>query len=188
MYSILINIPNILSSFRLIIAPVLVLIAWQGKSSLFLSVLALSLLSDAFDGFIARRFRITSKIGAKLDSWGDFITYLTVALCAWKLWPEVLQREAFFVAAGISLYMLPIIAGFIKFKRLPCYHTWGAKAQAVLMCIAIYVLLITGIARPFQFAVILQLFVSLEEIAITLWLKERRQNIPSFWHLVHSPT
>ena len=183
-----INIPNLLSSFRIIAAPFLFIFAWQDRPNLFLAILAVSFLSDALDGFIARRFNSTSNIGAKLDSWGDFITYVTVAVCAWRLWPEILHREVFFVVAGIVLFVLPVIAGSIKFKRLPCYHTWAAKIQAVLMCIAIYILLITGIAWPFQCAVILQFFVSFEEIVITLWLTERRHNIPSFWHLIYFPT
>ena len=182
------NIPNILSSFRLIAVPFLLIIAWQDRPNLFLAILAVSLLSDAIDGFIARKFKVTSKTGTKLDSWGDFATYVTVALCAWRLWPEILQREAFFVVTGIVFFILPVLAGAIKFKKLPCYHTWAAKTQAVLMCLAMYILFITGIAWPFQCAVILQCFVSIEEVAITLWLTEQRYNVPSFWHLIHSPS
>ena len=182
------NIPNFLSGFRLIAAPFLFIIAWQDRPNLFLAILAVSLLSDAIDGFIARRVKVTSKTGTKLDSWGDFVTYLTVSICAWRLWPEILQREAFFVVTGIVFFILPVLAGSIKFKKLPCYHTWAAKIQAVLMCVALFTLFITDIAWPFRCAVILQYFVSIEEIAITLRLKEQRYNVRSFWHLIHSPS
>jgi len=181
-------IPNLLSGFRIIAAPFLLIIAWQDRPNLFLAILAVSLLSDAIDGFIARKFMVTSKTGTMLDSWGDFVTYVTVAVCAWRLWPEILQQEALFVVTGIAFFILPVIAGSIKFKKLPCYHTWAAKIQAVMMCIAIFILFITGIAWPFQCAVIFQCFVSIEEMAITIWLKEQRYNIPSFWHLIYSPS
>jgi CDP-diacylglycerol--glycerol-3-phosphate 3-phosphatidyltransferase len=182
------NIPNLLSSFRVIIAPFLLVIAWQELPNLFLAVLAVSLLSDALDGFLARRLGVTSKTGAELDSWGDFATYCTFALCAWWLWPEILQREAFFVVMGIVFFLLPALAGSIKFKRLPSYHTWAAKTQAVLMCAALYILFITDISWPFRCAVVLQYFVAIDEVAITLRLREQRHNIPSFWHLIHSPS
>jgi CDP-diacylglycerol--glycerol-3-phosphate 3-phosphatidyltransferase len=182
------NIPNLLSGLRIVVAPILLIIAWQHLPKLFLAILAASLLSDAIDGLVARRLKVTTETGAKLDSWGDFITYLAVPLCAWWLWPEILQREMFFIVTGIAFYLLPIFAGFIKFKRLPSYHTWAAKILAVLMCLAIFILFITGIAWPFRFAVILQCFVSIEEIAITLCLTEQRCNIPSFWHLLYSPS
>jgi len=180
------NIPNLLSSFRLVVVPFLLLIAWLNRPNLFLAILAVSLLSDAIDGFIARRLKVTSKTGAQLDSWGDFATYLTVAVSACWLWPEILHRESFFIVTGIIFYILPVFAGLIKFKRLPSYHTWAAKTLAVLICLAIYFLLVTSIAWPFRCAVILQCFVSIEEIAITLKLKKQRYNIPSFWHLTHS--
>jgi phosphatidylglycerophosphate synthase len=180
------NIPNLLSGFRLIAAPVLLFIARQNRPQWFLAILAVSLMTDAIDGFVARRFKVTSKIGAKLDSWGDFVTFITIAISAWWLWPEILDREISFVIPGIASFLLPVFLGFIKFKKLPSYHTWAAKIQAVLMCPAIYILFITGIAWPFRYAVILQCVVSMEEILITLCLKEPRSNIPSLWHLRHS--
>lgn len=179
-------IPNLLSCFRLIVAPFLLVIAWLNRPTLFLVILGASILSDAIDGYIARRLKVTSKIGAQLDSWGDFATYITVPLCAWWLWPEILQREASFVVLGIAFFILPALAGFMKFKSLPSYHTWAAKILAVLMCAAIFMLFLTEIVWPFRCAVILHCLVSMEEIAITLWLKEPRHNIASFWHLPHS--
>jgi phosphatidylglycerophosphate synthase len=181
-------IPNLLSGFRIIAAPFLLIIAWQGRPNLFLAILAVSLLSDALDGFIARKLNVTSKTGAKLDSWGDFITYLVIALCAWWLWPDILRREGIFVVMGLVFFILPALAGSIKFKRLPSYHTWGAKIEAVLMCAALYFLFYADIGWPFRCAVILQYFVAIEEMAITLCLKEQRHNIPSLWHLMHSPS
>jgi len=91
------------------------------------------------------------------------------------------------VVTGIVLYILPALAGAVKFKKLPCYHTWAAKIHAVVMCPALYILFLTGVGWPFRCGVILQCFVVIEEIAITLRLKEQRCNIPSFWHLIHSP-
>jgi CDP-diacylglycerol--glycerol-3-phosphate 3-phosphatidyltransferase len=178
----LINIPNLLSGFRLIAAPFLLYLAWTGHPRLFLTLLAVSLFSDAIDGFIARRLNETSEFGTKLDSWGDLATYLTVPLGAWWLWPEILKREAFFVVLAVSAYVFPLIAGFVKFRRLPSYHTWAAKVGAVLMSIAFFILFIFDISWPFHCAAILQALVACEEIAITLLLPEWHGNVPSFLH------
>ena len=180
------NIPNLLSSLRLIIAPFLFLIAWLNRPVLFLEILAVSMFSDAVDGFIARRLNQTTTIGAQLDSWGDFLTYCTVAFSVWWLWPDILRRETLFITLAILFYVLPILAGFIKFRQLTSYHTWAAKALGVIICITFYILFLTGINWPFHCAVILQLFVSIEEIAITVLLKEHRHNIPSFWHIMNT--
>ncbi len=179
----LVSIPNLLSGFRLIAAPFLLYLAWTGHPTLFLVLLAVSLLSDSIDGFIARRLNEASELGTKLDSWGDLATYLTVPLCAWWLWPEILKREAFFVLLVIGAYIVPLMAGFVKFQRLPSYHTWAAKTAAVLMSFAVFILFIIDVAWPFWCAVIVQALVACEEVAITLRLSKLESNVRSFWHL-----
>jgi len=186
MQKIIANIPNLLSSFRLLAAPILLFIAKQNRPKLFLALLAVSLLTDTIDGFIARRYKVTSTTGARLDSWGDFVTFITIAISAWWLWPKIMYQEIFFVVTGIMSFLLPVSAGLIKFKKLPSYHTWAAKIQAVLISSSIFILFITGIAWPFRYAVILQVLVSIEEIIITLCLIESKSNIPSLWHLMCS--
>ena len=93
-------IPNLLSGFRLLAAPIMLYLAWTGKPLSFLIMLAISLSTDAIDGFLARRLNWQSELGARLDSWGDFTTYITVPLGAWWLWPDILRREAFFCMVG----------------------------------------------------------------------------------------
>jgi CDP-diacylglycerol--glycerol-3-phosphate 3-phosphatidyltransferase len=178
-----VNVPNLLSGFRLVAAPFLLYLAWTGHPKLFLALLAISLLSDSVDGFIARRLDDTSEFGTRLDSWGDLATYLTVPLCAWWLWPEILKREAFFVLLVVAAYVIPLMAGFAKFRRLPSYHTWGAKTGAVLMSVSVLVLFIADIAWPFRCAAIFQALVACEEVAITIRLSEPETNVPSYWHL-----
>ena len=178
-----INIPNLLSGFRLIAALFLLYFAWTGRHNLFLALLAIALFTDSIDGFVARRLRVASEFGTKLDSWGDLATYLTVPLCAYWLWPDILKREAFFVLLVIAAFILPLIAGFIKFQKLPSYHTWAAKASAVLISTAAFILFITEIAWPFRVAAWVQVLVACEEIAITLRLSEIQSNVRSFWHV-----
>ncbi len=178
-----INIPYLLSGFRLIAAPFLLYFAWTGRHNLFLALLAISLFTDSIDGFIARRLKTASEFGAKLDSWGDLATYLTVPLCAYWLWPDILKREAFFVLLVIAAFTFPLIAGFMKFRRLPSYHTWAAKTSAVLISAAAFILFITDIAWPFRVAAMVQAFVACEEIAITLRLSEIQSNVRSLWHV-----
>lgn len=176
-------IPNLLSSFRILAAPFLLYFAWTGHKNLFLGLLALSLVSDAIDGFLSRRLKITSDLGAKLDSWGDMATYLCVPVCAWWLWPEILKKEAIYVMIAIGSYVVPIVAGVAKFRRLPSYHTWGAKTAAVLMSAAILVLFMMDIPWPFRFAAVFQAIVAVEEVAITMHLSELRGNVKSLWHV-----
>jgi CDP-diacylglycerol--glycerol-3-phosphate 3-phosphatidyltransferase len=178
----MVNLPNLLSLLRLVAAPVLLLLAAAGRPTAYLVLLAAALLSDAVDGFLARRLGQTSELGARLDSWGDFAIYMTVPLGAWWLWPEVILREATFAAAVVASYVFPVVLGFLKYRRLTSYHTWGAKLSGVLLSAGALLLFAGGPAWPFRLAVAVLVLAELEEIAITAVLPEWRANVPTLRH------
>lgn len=181
------TIPNLLSILRILLAPLLLVAAATGLPGLFLFLFILSLLSDALDGFLARRLNQVSEWGAQLDSWGDLATYLAAAVGAWLLWPALIRREQTFILLGMGGFLLPILLGFCKFGRLTSYHTRAARFAAVLLGFTAPLLLVGGPAYPFRSAIILFLLAELEEVAITLRLKHWQANIPSFWHCCRLP-
>lgn len=79
------TIPNLLSLLRLLLIPVYLSIylrATQLREFRFAGViLILSCLTDMMDGFIARRFRMISKLGKVLDPIADKLTQLSLILC-----------------------------------------------------------------------------------------------------------
>lgn len=178
----MINVPNSLSCVRLTFVPVLLWLAWFGYSKPFFVCLILSVLTDAADGFIARRFNQATSLGAKLDSWADLSTQLSLPFCGWWLRPEVVRAEASFLASGIFFYFAAIIIGFMKFRRLTSYHTWGGKLSAVAVGAAVIVFFANGPGWLLRIAMPIVIVACLEEIAITVVLPVRRANVPSFWH------
>lgn len=178
----MVNVPNLLSCVRLSLVPVLLWLAWNGYAKTFLICLIVSVLTDAADGFIARRFNQITNLGAKLDSWADLATSLSLPFCGWWLRPDVVRQEAPFLAAGILLYLTAIVAGFVKFRRLTSYHTWGGKLSAIVVAAAVIVFFANGPGWPFRIAMPIVILACLEEIAITTVLPARRANVPSFWH------
>lgn len=178
-------IPNIISGIRIVCAPILLFLAWEGHRNAFIVLLFASLVSDVIDGYIARRFNISSKLGAKLDSLGDMAIYLTIPICAWWLWPQVLKQEALFVFIAIAAYIIPLIAGLVKFRKIPSYHTFGAKIAAVFMSIAILLLFLIEFTWIFRIAAIFQALVACEEILITTRLTTLQSNVKSVWHITH---
>jgi CDP-diacylglycerol--glycerol-3-phosphate 3-phosphatidyltransferase len=177
------RVPNILSASRIGIAPVLLYLAWFGHKNFFIIFLVISLLSDALDGFLARKFNAVTETGAKLDSIGDLATYSVLPFCAWWLWPAIIQREAMYVVIAVVAYFLPLIAGIVKFHQIPSYHTYGAKAAAVIMSVAMLLLFMTGFNTVFRVAAIFQAIVAMEEVAITFQLSEFKSDVKSIWHV-----
>lgn len=172
-------IPNILTVLRIGLVPILIWLAWQGNSKLFLGLLIFAFITDVLDGTIARTFNLQSRLGAKLDSLADFAVYMSLPLCAWLLWPDVIQREIFFVLAIVLSILIPVLLGILKFGSYPSYHTWLTKLAAVAMACASIYLFIGGPAWSFRLAAMLCVLAATEEVLITFLLKSPRSNVRS---------
>ena len=75
------NIPNVLSLVRLALLPVFAVLYLNGHLYWSLFVLALSGLTDLFDGVIARKFNQITEIGKLLDPVADKVTQVMVLVC-----------------------------------------------------------------------------------------------------------
>ena len=176
------TVPNILSMFRIVSAPILVVLAWAGMPNAFIVLFAAILVSDSIDGFIARHLHQESEFGAKLDSWGDLSAVLALPVSVLLLWPDIILDEAPFIATAFICYIVPTIVGAIKYGRPPSYHTWGAKATAVLVGISLILLFLRVSHWPFRLCIPIVVLESIEEIVMTVMLREWHANVPSSWH------
>ncbi|MGR9051587.1 MAG: CDP-alcohol phosphatidyltransferase family protein [Gammaproteobacteria bacterium] len=180
------TLPNLLTGFRFIAAPLLLWLAWRGYGIAFMALLAVAFLTDMLDGFVARMTGQVTQFGATLDSWADVVTYLTIAVCCWWLWPGIVRRELFYVMLVVASCLLPSAAGLIKFGRFTSYHTWGVKLAAASMGSTLYVIFLGGPAWPFRIAAVLCILAAFEEIAITLLVSEPKSNVRSVWCIVRT--
>jgi len=178
------QIPNMLSISRLIMAPLMILAAFFGSKQTFTGLYAANLITDALDGFLARRLGVESELGATLDSRGD----LTVAIClpigAFLLWPEMMQELIPYIVVAMCAYLAPIIAGEIRYKRMPSFHTWGAKFLAVTASLALLMMFLTQNSLFFRICVPLLILESVEEIIMITIIPKWHPNIPSLWHAI----
>ena len=90
------TIPNLLSFIRILLIPVFAYLFYKGELIWAVVVLALSGLSDLFDGKIARSFHQVSALGKLLDPVADKLTQATIA---------VMLFMAFFKAENKTLHL-----------------------------------------------------------------------------------
>ncbi len=177
------RIPNLLSLLRLGCAPVMLAVAWLAGSRVwFLALLGLMLLTDAFDGFLARRWNVESDLGRRLDSWGDYVGTVATVLGIWRLWPDVIRTEWPWFATILAGCIGIVAYGLASRGSLLGYHTWLAKGLAIVLPPAVFVLLAGWAAWPFHAAVGLLLLCGIEEMAIAVVLPGYSGHMPSFWH------
>ena len=162
-------------------APVLLYFAFTQQPEWYLGMLLFTVFTDVLDGFLARVLNQITAMGSHLDSWGDFVIYSTMAICAWILWPDILQREIVYFTIIVLSFTMPALAGLIKFRKFTSYHTWSVKVAVVVTVIS-YILLFSGLLDwPFRVAAIFCLYAAIEEIAITLLTRHEHVDVSTVW-------
>jgi CDP-diacylglycerol--glycerol-3-phosphate 3-phosphatidyltransferase len=179
------NIPNALSAARIGATPVLGYFAAAGAEHYFTWVLVPALLSDVADGFIARRFGLTSRLGALLDSIGDALLFFVALFGVLAFYPQLLHAHA---VAGLLLmgsWIVEIAAALIRYQRLSSFHTYLSKAAAYLLGISIGVLFLWGLPAALLYAAVTASVVAnLEELVLIWLLPQWRPNVRGlYWVL-----
>lgn len=179
-------IADLISLLRLLSAVPLLWLAWTGRPTAFLILLLLAVLSDAADGWFARRAAPVgddeAPAGARLDSYADYTMYLVVPVGAWWLWPELIAQEALWVALAVLGYALPGALAIARFGRPAAFHTWAAKAAVAVVAPALMLLFAGGPGWPLRVGAIVALVAGLEQCAMIHMAPGPREQVPSLWH------
>lgn len=140
------TIPNLLSLFRLALIPVYITIYLHAQTPgdylLAGSVLAVSCLTDAVDGKIARKFHMISHLGKLLDPLADKCTQLALTICLSTRYGVLLPVLALFIVKEL-FQLIAVIVNLHKGKALP-----GALFAGKLCTTVLFVSLILLVLFP----------------------------------------
>lgn len=161
------NIADWFSFYRIAAVPLLLILLWFKQRELFSWFLLISYSTDAIDGFIARKLKITSPRGSQLDSFGDQLTFLMGLI-------GLLIFEFSFIKAHYKLiliafipYIIQMIIAYKKYGKATAFHTYLAKLSAIVQAIFILWLLFFGpIYWLFYTMIVLGLLETIEEIIL----------------------
>lgn len=181
----ILTIPNLITIYRLLVFPLILYFAITGKESLFAIFLVINLVTDAIDGFIARRFKMETEIGAKLDSFADNLTYLLVFIGIYVFKLEEFLPYKVSLLLYIGMLLLTVIFSLIKFGKFPSLHMYITKIGGYLQGAFFICLFTVGFITPFYYFVICWgILGAFESIAIQLTIPEMRSNVKGlYWVL-----
>lgn len=177
---------NAITVYRVLSAPVLFFLIITRQTDLFKWLLALSFFTDAIDGYLARRYQVTSVIGAKLDSLGDDLTVLAGIIGLFVLKRDFISQEYMWAGILLILFAAQVIAAFWRYGKMTSFHTWLAKLAAVLQGI----FLITAFFLPepsrlfFYLAVAVTSLDLLEEIVLVFLLPTWKANVKGLYRVL----
>jgi CDP-diacylglycerol--glycerol-3-phosphate 3-phosphatidyltransferase len=180
------HVPNVLSGARALAVPVLLVLALEEQRVAFTWVLIPALLSDIFDGWIARSFALESKMGAALDSVADSLMLFVSVYGIWVFHPEVIREHAWLCGIAVGLWALEDLLALARYGRLSSFHTYLSKVVANLLGFFIGWLFLFGF-EPWMFylAAGTSIIASLEELALLRVLPEWRADVRGLWWVLH---
>jgi CDP-diacylglycerol--glycerol-3-phosphate 3-phosphatidyltransferase len=138
-------IPWCMASARMALGPVVLIgerCNWSGSGLAALVITAL--LSDIFDGVLARRWK-TDTAGLRLfDSMADTVFYVFVGVALWVGPSPALRENAPLLVALLGFEVIRYMVDFAKFGKPASYHSYLAKSWGLVMAVAVVVAFAMG--------------------------------------------
>ena len=134
------NVPNTLSFIRILVVPAMAYFFLNDQILWAVVMIAISGLSDAFDGFFARKLNQVTDLGKMLDPLADKLTQVAAAVCIGVKFPSLVFILMVFVAKEV----LMAIGAFVLLKRhkKPCAARWYGKTATVLFYISVGIIVV----------------------------------------------
>lgn len=164
------TIPNIISLTRLILIPYFIYLFINKHYIPAIIIMIFGALSDALDGFIARKFNMRSRLGSLLDPAADK-TFMILSFCMlaylselpWWLTGIVLAKDFGIIFAVIILNLLKI-----KLYYRPTRFSKSCTAsQMLLIALTFFKVLLENHPIPFRFWIQKGLMPTLE---VVIWI------------------
>lgn len=150
-----------------------------------ISILSIGLISDIFDGIIARHFKVSTEFLRRLDSTADQLFFICIAIATYIQHPAFFKTNAFLLAVLALAEGLAYLLCFIKFKKEIATHTIGAKIWTLFIFATLIQVMIQGESTVlFSLFFWIGMVTRLEIIAILVILKNWTNDVPTVYHSV----
>lgn len=157
------NIADWFSFYRIFSAPFLLILIWFDQHLIFTWLLLISYSTDAIDGYLARKLQITSPRGSQLDSFGDQITLIVGLIGLFFFEKSFIMANLVLILVIFIPYIAQMIIAYLKYGKATAFHTYLAKASAILQSFFIlwslffspeytlfYIMIVIGLLETFE--------------------------------------
>ncbi|RZK20670.1 MAG: CDP-alcohol phosphatidyltransferase family protein [Pedobacter sp.] len=182
------NIPIALIYSRLIIGFFIILLSIfhvNNYSVLAITFLSIGLLTDIFDGIIARKLNISSEKLRRLDSSIDQLFFISVAIATYIQCPDFFKNNFIKLAILIGAEVMIYLVSYLKFKKEIATHSIGAKIWTlILFATLIEIMVHCKSAVLFELCLWVGLATRIEIAAIIFTLKKWTNDVPTIYHAI----
>ncbi len=180
------RIPLILIYTRLVLGLTIIIlsiVSIRNYKEIAIILLTLGLLTDIFDGIIARKLNVSSQKLRRLDSTVDQVFFISVAIASYIQCKDFFNTNALKLTILFSIEAITYLVSFIKFRKEIATHTIGAKVWTLfLFSTLIEIIFHCKSIILFELCFWIGLFTRFEIIAIIIVLKKWTNDVPTFYH------
>lgn len=171
------SIVTFLTTYRIIISPVLLVLLFHDHAW-FKWLLLSAFITDALDGFLARRLKVTTRLGAKLDSLADDFLFVIATVAVIYLHTQIVLENIFALSAILLLFLVKMVILLVKHNKLISgMHIYSTKAAAIAQAIFfLHCIFFEPSAFLFYSMVTVTGLSIIEEIIIISAFRELKQN------------
>jgi CDP-diacylglycerol--glycerol-3-phosphate 3-phosphatidyltransferase len=179
------SLPDWLSVYRILSAPFLITLIFFDYRIAFGVLLLISFLTDAVDGFLARKMNIVTQRGAQLDSIGDAVTFIIALGAVIKFETNFLLNHLVLIGIAFGLYIFQLFLAYWRYGMPSSFHTYLAKLTVVVQAFfLVYLCLFDVNLWLFYTAIILSIIEAIEEIILIFLFSKWVANVKGiFWAL-----
>ncbi len=161
--------PNLITISRMLLClllPVLI-----NDSELFIVVFLICGITDVLDGYLARRLKSMSTLGARLDSIADSMLFLIMTYCTMRIIGGKLRDYVVLLLLIIGIRAFNLLFAYYKYKCFVMIHTLANKATGLCIYLMLLLYLMTPWAGFVLIALIFALLSAMEESLIHITQK-----------------
>lgn len=181
----ILTIPNILSFYRLLSFPFLLVLCLKGVENWFAILLIINLITDILDGFIARNFNQQTALGARLDSLADIGSYILAIMGVFMFKWDIISEHLPSFLTFLGFYLTTIVFSLIKFGKFTSFHLYSSKIGGYLQG-SFFVLLFSGFFFEWYYLFVMTwgILSFIEHLSLQIMIPELKSNLKGvYWYL-----
>jgi len=166
------TIPNIITLGRIILVPIIVWAIVSSQMEIAFAIFVIAGVSDAVDGFLAKRFNMTSELGALLDPLADKALLVSIYISL-GVWGEIPRWLVILVVSRDIMIVSAVIVSWLFDKPVAMKPLMVSKLNTVVQ-VAFAALVLASLAfnfNPRPYDLILMGFVTVFTlVSVSLYL------------------
>ncbi|MCX2485440.1 CDP-alcohol phosphatidyltransferase family protein [Pedobacter sp. MR2016-24] len=184
----LIKIPALLIYSRLVFSVLILLLSINQPSQfrLIINILLITgLISDIFDGIIARKLNVSTVRLRRLDSAVDQVFWISAMVAAYIVCTPFFQVNMVLLMLLFSMEGLTYLISYIRFKKEVATHAISSKIWTLtILATLVQIIATCDSSWLFMVCVYAGMITRLEIIAILFTLRNWENDIPSLYHAI----